>query len=86
MVAKSNKHRGFTGVRSREILEHLFTNYGEILAQDLVENRVKIGEEWDPTTWFQNLVTKLQDTQEFAIDGGRSIEEVDITDVLYTVI
>ena len=41
---KSNKHRGFTGVRAREILEHLFTNYGEILAQDLVANRLKLVE------------------------------------------
>ena len=41
---KIHKHRGFTGVQAREILEHLFTNYGEILVQDLVENRVKMGE------------------------------------------
>ena len=60
MAAKANKHRGFTGVREREILEHLFTNYGEILAHDLVANRMKLGEEWDPTTPFQTLVTKVQ--------------------------
>ena len=86
MAAKANKHRGFTGVRAREILEHIFTIYGEILAQDIVANRVKLGEEWDPNTPFQTLVTKVQDIQEFATYGGRSIEEVDITDVLYTVI
>ena len=63
MAAKANKHRGFTGVRAREILEHLFTNYGEILAQDIVANRVKLVEEWDPTTTFQTLVTKLQNIQ-----------------------
>ena len=28
----------------------------------------------------------MQDIQEFVTDGGRSIEEVDITDILYTVI
>ena len=39
MAEKSNKQRGFTGVRAREILEHLFTKYGEILAQDIVVNR-----------------------------------------------
>ena len=44
MEAKANNHRGFIGVRAKEILEHLFTNYGEILAQDLVENRVRMGE------------------------------------------
>ena len=71
---------------AREILDHLFTNYGEILAHVLVENRVKLGEEWDPTTPFQNLVTKLQDIQEFSTDRGRSIAEVDITNVLYMVI
>ena len=86
MAEKSNKHRGFIGVRAREILEHLFTNYGEILAQDLVANRVKLVEEWDPTTPFQTLVTKVQDIQEFATYGGRSIAEVDITNVIYTVI
>ena len=86
MAAKSNKHRVFTGVRAREILYHMFTNYGVILAQYMVANRVKMGEEWDPTTPFQTLVTKVQDIQEFATDGGRIIEEVDITDVLYTVI
>ena len=86
MAAKSNKYRGFTGVRARKILEHLFTNYGEIIAQEIVENRVKLGEEWDPTTPIQTLVTKVQDIQEFATYVGRSISEVDITDVLYTVI
>ena len=53
MVAKDNNHRRFTGVRAREIMEHLFTNYDEILAQYLVANTVKIREEWDPTTPFQ---------------------------------
>ena len=62
------------------------TNYGEILAQDLVENRVKMGEDWDPTTSFKTLVTKVQDTKEFATYGGRSVEVVDTTDVIYTVI
>ena len=61
-------------MRAREILEHLLTNYGEILAQDLVENRVKMGEESDPTTPFQTLVTKVQDIQEISIDEGRGIE------------
>ena len=49
-------------------------------------NRVKMGEEWDSITPFQTLVTKVQDIQELATDGGRSIEDMDITDVLYTVI
>ena len=44
MAAKANKHRGITGVRAGETLEHLFTNYDEILAQDIVANRVKMGE------------------------------------------
>ena len=74
MAVKANKHKEFTGLKEREILEHLFTNYGEILAQDLVVNRVKMGEESDPTTPFQTLVTKVQDIQEISIDGGRGIE------------
>ena len=49
-------------------------------------NKVKLGEEWDPTTSSQTLVTKVQDIQEFATYGGRSIAEVDITNVIYTVI
>ena len=40
-------------------MEHLFTDYGAILVQDIVANRVKMGEEWDPTTPFQTLVTKV---------------------------
>ena len=63
MAAKANKHRGFKGVKAREILEHLFTNYGEILALGLVANKVKMGEEWYPTTPFQNLVTNVKDFQ-----------------------
>ena len=63
MAAKSNKHRGFTGVSAREILGHIFKNYGEILAQSLVANRVKLGEEWYPTTPLQTQVTKVQDIQ-----------------------
>ena len=66
MAEKANKKMVFAGVRAREIMEHIFTNYGEILAQDLVANRVKLGKDWDPTTSFQTLVTKVQDIQEFA--------------------
>ena len=74
MATKANKHRGFTGVGEVENLEHLFTNYGQIIAHDLVANGMKLVEEWDPNIPFQNLVTKVQDIQEFATDGGRSIE------------
>ena len=63
MEDKANKRRVFTGVRAREILEHIFKNCGEVLAQYLVANRMKLVEEWDPTTTFQTLVTKLQNIQ-----------------------
>ena len=43
MAAKGNKHRGLKGLRAREILEHLFTNYGEIMAHYIVTNMVKMG-------------------------------------------
>ena len=42
---KSQQAQGIQRSKGKKILEHIFSNYGEILPQDLVANILKLGKE-----------------------------------------
>ena len=66
-------NRGFAHLRLRDIFTHLFTEYRQVENQHLVGNRLKLLEPWDANKPFQELVKRVQEIQEFANDGGRTI-------------
>ena len=68
------------------MLEHVFKNFGQIDHQDLIHNRARLHEEWDPNQPFSVLVQRVQAVQEYANDGYRPISNNDIIDAIYTVI
>jgi hypothetical protein len=78
--------RTFNGVRVRDIISFLFTNYAEITQQDLIANRQRLTDEWDPNRPFTDLTTRVQEVQEIATDGRRPISDNDAIDAIYTVI
>lgn len=65
-----NVHDGFTNVSLRELLQHLFTAYGRITAQDLVKNNERFCKEWDPTTPFESVINQIDEAIDYADDGG----------------
>ena len=70
----------------RDIVTHLLTEYGQVEKQDLVGNRVKLSEPWYANRPFQELVQRVEEIQEFADDGGRTIADEDIVDKIYTLV
>ena len=70
----------------RDIFAHLFTEYGQVENQDLVENCLKLSEPWDANRPFQELVQRVQAIQEFVNDGGWTIDDKYIVDTIYTLV
>ena len=81
-----DRNQGFTHLPVRDIIAHLFTEYVQVEYQDLVGNRSKLSEPWDASRPFQELVQRVQEIQEFTNDGGRTIDEEDIVDTIYTLV
>ena len=77
---------GIRPSRVRYIIAHLFTEYGQVEYQDLVGNRSKLSEPWVANRPFQELVQRVQEIQEFANDGGRTISDEDIFDTTYKLV
>ena len=70
----------------REIVTHLFTDYGQVENQELVGNRAKLSEPWDANRPFHELVQRVQEIQEFANDRGKKIADKYIVDTIYTLV
>ena len=81
-----DRNRGFSHLRVRDIITHLFTEYGRVEYQDLVRNCSNLSEPWDTHRPFQELVQRVQEIQEFMNDGGRKFSEEDIVDTVYTLV
>ena len=79
-------NRGFAHLRVRNIVTHLFTEYGQVENQDLFRNRSKLSEPWNANRPSQGLVQRVQEIQEFANDGGRTISNKYIVDTIYTLV
>ena len=46
-------NQGFTHLRVRDIITHLFTEYGQVENQELVGNSSKLSKPWDANRSFQ---------------------------------
>ena len=46
--ALRNRLTGFTGITTRQLLEHLYRTYGDISAKDLADNHTKMKYPYDP--------------------------------------
>ena len=81
-----DRNRGFAHLRVREIVPHIFTEYGKVENQDLLGNRLKLLEPWDANRKFQELVQRVHEIQEFLNDGGRTIYDKDIFNTIYMLV
>ena len=70
----------------RDIIAHLFTAYGQVENQDLVGNCSKLSQPWDAIRPIQELMQRVQEIQEFANDGGRTITNEDTVNTIYTLV
>jgi hypothetical protein len=61
---------GFANISSRDILDHLFTTYGNITAVDLENNFEHMPRAWDPQQPVESLFKKIQDCANYSEAGG----------------
>lgn len=55
------------------LLNHLYANYSNITAKDLVDNLNKMNEQYDVNLSIETLFTRLEDCVDFAQAGGTPI-------------
>ena len=62
--ALRNRLIGFAGVNTWQILEHLYTTYGDISAKDLADNHTKMNTLYDPNLPIENLIDQIDEATE----------------------
>jgi hypothetical protein len=61
---------GFANISSRDMLDHLFSTYGNITAVDLEINFEHMGRAWDPQQPVEYLFKQIQDREDYYEAGG----------------
>ena len=70
----------------RNLLTHLFENYGNITQLELEDNDTKMRALWDPNSPFDCLVQQLEDGQDYADDGGQPYTTDQLLCIAYTLV
>ena len=84
--ALKNQHTGFSQCHIRDVLHYLFTHYGKVTPQALMENDTTFRQDWDPTTPFELLIDQIESAQEFALDGFQPYTTAQILTNAYTLV
>jgi hypothetical protein len=61
---------GFANISARDMLDHLFTTYGNITAVDLENNFEHMRQAWDPQQPAESLFKQIQDFADYSEAGG----------------
>jgi hypothetical protein len=59
--ALHQQHIGYANCTTRALLEHMFTSYGRVHADNLVANTKLMQLSWDPNTPFESLAKQIED-------------------------
>jgi hypothetical protein len=62
---------GYANISARDMLDHLFENYGNITAVDLEINFEHMRRAWDPQQPVETLFKHIQDCADYSEAGGR---------------
>jgi hypothetical protein len=61
---------GFANISARDMLDHLFSTYGNITAVDLEINFEHMRRAWDPQHPVESLFKQIQDCADYSETGG----------------
>jgi hypothetical protein len=61
---------GFSNISAWDMLDHLFTTYGNITAVDLENNFEHMRRAWDPQQHVESLFKQIQDCADYSEAGG----------------
>ena len=84
--ALRDRHVGYMNQSIRNLLTHLFENYGNITQLELEDNDTKMRALWDPKSPFDCLVQQLEDGQDYADDGGQPYTADQFLRIAYTLV
>jgi hypothetical protein len=60
----------FANISARDMLDHLFTIYGNITVVDLENNFEQMRQAWDPQQPVESLFKQIQDCDDYSESGG----------------
>ena len=84
--ALRDRHVGYMNQSIRNLLAHLFENYGNITQLELEDNDTKMRSLWDPNSLFDCIVQQLEDGQDYADDGGQPYTTDQLLRIAYTLV
>ena len=70
ITSLKDRTTGFVRVTTHQIIKHLYTNYGRITVETLMENEPRMKQPWDATTPIELLFEQIDDGQAYATAGG----------------
>ena len=81
-----NRHTGYAIVSTRDIITHLYTQYGNITPQDLQENDLKIKTPFDTSLPIETLYDQIEDAVELADAGSTPYSAQQVVAIAYSLV
>ena len=82
----TDRNVGLAHITIRDILAHLFQNYGNITQYDIEENDKKLKEKWDANTPIEMLFDQIEDAQDFAAAAGQPYSNNQLLTTAYNLV
>ena len=83
VISLKDRTHGFALVRTRRLIDHLYTTYGNITSEDLSANEERMKKTWDPTTPIEVLFAQIDDGTAFAISGDDPFSDAQLVRFAY---
>ena len=84
--ALKDSNTGYSQVTISQLLQHLYTTYGNVTAIDLQENHAQLTKPYDPNMPISHLFKQIEDAGAFAAAAGAPFSDRQIIDNAYLLI
>ena len=81
-----NMYTGYSAVTTLQILQHLYSAYGRIKANDLKKNQEYMNQPWDPSNPIENLFKQIEDGNQYASYGNLPFSDSQLVNIGYNII
>ena len=81
-----NVQTGYGNLTCRQLLEHLWLQYGTIMQDELEANTKSMMQPWSPPAPIKTLFTQLDECAIFVIAGGEAIAPATIVRIGYNIL
>jgi hypothetical protein len=80
------KYIGYLNVTTRQLLDHLYSQYAQISAADLQENDAALKTAYDPNLLIETLFDQVEDDVDFAAAGNTPYSPAQVVTTAYQLI